>query len=387
MAAEGTADIDLGTAEGVRRQWVGLPSPSGLGRAGAGGHPCQGIYYTPADQPRPRAAFVATHQNIDFSEHYLAEFMARRGFGFLGWNTRFRGDEAHFLTDHAIADIGAGVRWLREQGVETLVLLGNSGGGSLMATYQSQAIAVDLEAGTGLRLSRGLDGLPAGDLYISLAAHPGRARLFATTMDPSITHEQDPLSVDLALDMYHPDHGPTFSEEFIARYREAQVDRNRRITQWAFDRLEQLGSADQPATDQLFTTYRLWANLAFLDGSIEPNQRPLGVCWVGDAHKANYGVFGIGQVSTLRTWINMWSLDHSQTRGELHLPKITQPSLVIGADADTGIFPSDAQALHKMLGSSDKQMVMLEGDHYFVRPAGARDVVADYIAAWVSERC
>ncbi|EUA16122.1 hypothetical protein I553_1097 [Mycobacterium xenopi 4042] len=84
---------------------------------------------------------IATHYQIDFSEHYLADYMATRGIGFLGWNTRFRGFESSFLLDHALVDIGVGVRWLREvQGIETVVLLGNSGGGSLMAAYQSQAV-------------------------------------------------------------------------------------------------------------------------------------------------------------------------------------------------------------------------------------------------------
>ena len=112
---------------GIVREFVGLPSPV-VGRAGAGGHPCQGIYHRPAGAT-PRVAFIATHYNVDFSEHYLASFMAERGFGFLGWNTRFRGNEAHFLLDHALAEIGVGVRWLREQaGAERVVLLGNSGG-------------------------------------------------------------------------------------------------------------------------------------------------------------------------------------------------------------------------------------------------------------------
>ena len=80
---------------------------------------------------QPRVAFIATHYNVDFSEHYLASLMAERGFGFLGWNTRFRGNEAHFLLDHALAEIGVGVRWLRGQaGAERVVLLGNSGGPS-----------------------------------------------------------------------------------------------------------------------------------------------------------------------------------------------------------------------------------------------------------------
>jgi len=42
----------------VERTFVGLPSP-GFGRFGAGGHPCQGVYHTPAGV-RPDVAFVAS---------------------------------------------------------------------------------------------------------------------------------------------------------------------------------------------------------------------------------------------------------------------------------------------------------------------------------------
>ena len=160
---------------GIVREFVGLPSPV-VGRAGAGGHPCQGIYHRPAGT-QPRVAFVATHYNVDFSEHYLASFMAERGFGFLGWNTRFRGNEAHFLLDHALAEIGVGVRWLREQaGAERVVLLGNSGGGSLMAAYQSQATEPSVVPVAGMRPVPAIEELPPGDLYIALAAHSGRPR-------------------------------------------------------------------------------------------------------------------------------------------------------------------------------------------------------------------
>ena len=40
---------------------------------------------------------------------------AARGMGFLGWNTRFRNNESWFLLEHALVDVGAGVRWLREE--------------------------------------------------------------------------------------------------------------------------------------------------------------------------------------------------------------------------------------------------------------------------------
>ena len=140
----------------IIREFVGLPSPV-IGRAGPGGHPCQGIYHHCVGQSGtlPRTAFIATHYNVDFSEHYLASLLAERGYGFLGWNTRFRGNEAHFLLDHALAEIGVGVRWLREQaGAEQIVLLGNSGGGSLMAAYQSQATEPNVVPAPGCGRSR-----------------------------------------------------------------------------------------------------------------------------------------------------------------------------------------------------------------------------------------
>jgi hypothetical protein len=94
----------------VAREFVGMPSPSAA-RAGAGGHPCQGLYHH-AKGTRPTVAVIATHYQIDFSEHYLADHLAARDVGFRGWNTRFRGVENSFALDHALVDIGVGVRWL-----------------------------------------------------------------------------------------------------------------------------------------------------------------------------------------------------------------------------------------------------------------------------------
>src|SRR5579884_1877841 len=119
---------------GVDRTFVALDTATGHVN-GAGFHPGQGVYYAPAGR-RPRVAMVATHYAVDYSEHYLAEPMARRGIGFLGWNTRYRNNESTFLLEHALVDVDAGVRWLREEaGAEVVVLLGNCGGGSLMAAY------------------------------------------------------------------------------------------------------------------------------------------------------------------------------------------------------------------------------------------------------------
>jgi len=365
----------------IVREFIGLPSPV-VGRAGAGGHPCQGIYHRQAGRS-PSTAFVATHYNVDFSEHYLASFMAERGFGFLGWNTRFRGNEAHFLLDHALAEIGVGMRWLREQaGVERVVLLGNSGGGSLMAAYQSQAVEPNVRPVAGMRPLPAIEDLPAGDALIALAAHSGRPEVLTNWLDPSVAIESDPLSADPSVDPFNAENGPPYSEDFQRRYRAAQRDRNERITDWALAQIDELSSSR--ARDRLFTVFRSWADLRMIDPSIEPSDRRPNWCYLGDPMRANYGVFGVGTVSTLRSWLSMWSLRTSQCIAAPHLARITVPSLVVHATADACVYESDARALYDALATPDKTLEFIKADHYLQEPEGSRNQAADLIAAWVA---
>jgi acetyl esterase/lipase len=367
---------------GIIREFVGLPSPV-VGRAGAGGHPCQGIYHRPAGS-QPRTAFIATHYNVDFSEHYLASLMAERGYGFLGWNTRFRGNEAHFLLDHALAEIGVGVRWLRERaGADRVVLLGNSGGGSLMAAYHSQAVEPSVLPVAGMRPVPAIEDLPPGDLFVALAAHSGRPEVLTNWLDPSVKDETDPVSADPELDPFNSENGPPFSAEFQVRYRAAQRARNERITDWALGQIDAL--AGSRARDRLFLVPRSWADLRMIDPAIEPSDRRPNWCYLGEPVKANYGVFGVGTVSTLRSWLSMWSLRTSQCIAAPHLARITLPALVVHASADTCVYDSDARALYSALAATDKRLEFITADHYLTEPAGARDQAADLIAAWVAD--
>ena len=363
-----------------QRDFVSLESATST-RNGAGFMPCQGLYHRPTGPP-PKTALIATHYNVDFSEHYLGELMAARGYGFLGWNTRFRGNEGFFLLEHALIDIGAGVRWLKETaGVDQVVILGNSGGGSLMGAYLSQAEGVTMTPTPGLRLPDAVHDLPGADLYISLCSHIGRPEVLTDWFDPSITDEADPLSVDASLNMYDPANGPPYSPEFVARYRSAQEARNHRITDWCHAELERLKASG--LFDRGFNMYRTWADLRLMDGTLDPSEREVGFCYAGDPKAANFSPRGIGLTNTLRTWLSMWSLRDSHCRGAPHLNRITQPALVIQSLGDTGVFPSDAQAIHDALASTDKTLEMITGDHYLQTPETARDQVADLIVDWL----
>ncbi|MGH6870803.1 MAG: alpha/beta hydrolase [Rhizomicrobium sp.] len=362
----------------MEREFVGIASPTSA-RAGAGGHPCQGLYWTPGGKPA-KTALIATHYNVDFAEHYIAPFFAERGYGFLGWNTRYRGAEDLFHLEHALIDIGAGVSWLREQGVERVVLLGNSGGGSLMAAYQAEATAPTLAAEQRGAVAQALSALPKADLYVSLNAHPGRPEVLTNWMDASVVDETDPVAGDAALDPFVP--GPPYTEEFIARYRAAQHARNQRITAYAKAELARLNAANIP--DRIFPLFRTWADLRFMDPAIDPSDRPCPGCYAGPPWLANKLPFGIGRACTLRAWLSMWSLETSRCSGAGQLARLTVPALVVQSMGDMGVFPSDARAIFEALAAPDKTLQFLPGAHYFEDKPDHRTRAADLMADWIA---
>ena len=374
--------MTIDDATGLDATFIGRPSATAP-RIQAGGHPCQGIYWTAAGA-RPKVAVIATHYNVDFSEHYIAPYFARRGFGFLGWNTRFRGAEDLFLLEHALIDIEVGMRWLREEaGVEQVVILGNSGGGSLMGAFQGEAIAPTLAnnlRGAGRDV---LSSLSKADLYISLNAHTGRPEVLTDWMDASVIDENDPIATDPDLDPFGERNAPPYSQSFIDRYRAAQRARNQRITDWAKVELARLNAAGVP--DRIFPMFRCWGDLRCMDPTIDPSDRAPRMCYRGDPAIANRSP-SIGRANSLRTWLSMWSLETSKCQGEPHLRKFDTPALVVQSLADTGVFPSDARKIFDFIGSADKQLEMVPGAHYFEDSEAGREAVADLMAGWINQR-
>jgi esterase/lipase len=59
--------------------------------------------------------------------------------------------------------------------------------------------------------------------------------------------------------------------------------------------------------------------------------------------------------------------------------------MVINAEQDTGVYPSDAQRIYDALASTDKTLHSADTDHYFSTP-GARSEKADTIAKWIAKR-
>jgi pimeloyl-ACP methyl ester carboxylesterase len=328
-------------------------------------------------------AIVLCHPTANFLGHYALPGLAERGFGAVGLTTRYVGNDSALILENCLLDIGAMVRHLREDvGYRRVVLVGNSGGASIVPYYQSQAVhpTVTTPPGGGPDLTQA--GLTPADAVIMLNAHPSRARLSSEWLDPAITDEQRPLERDPELDMYDPRNAPPYAPEFVARYRAAQLERNRRISRWAAAQLEILpaGLPDLP-----FVVHGTCADLRFLDGTIDPSDRPIGVSLWGPPEVANLMPAGIGRFSTLRSWLNQWSFDGTYGDALDWLPSVEVPVLVVNSTADTTVLPHMAEEMHA--AAKDAELVMVPGaGHYFEGTPELLAQALDAIADWVQRK-
>jgi hypothetical protein len=201
----------------------------------------RGLLWMPPRR-KPRTCVIMAHPRVDFSMHYSIPFWVEAGFAAFGFNTRYLNNDGAMLHENLLLDLAAGIRLLREEeGFERIVMLGNSGGGSLFSYYHAQAVTPKDE-----RIASPPGGgppdlnqhdLPAADGFIMLAAHPGQGMVLMNCLDAAVADESDPNATDWALDMYDERNGfrvppaeSRYAPEFIERYRAGQRARCARPT-------------------------------------------------------------------------------------------------------------------------------------------------------------
>jgi pimeloyl-ACP methyl ester carboxylesterase len=307
----------------------------------------------------PRTAVVWCHPTANFLGHYALPGLAERGFGAIGLTTRYVGNDTALILENCLLDIGAMVRHLKSSGYEHVVLVGNSGGASIVPYYQAQAHSptVTDPPGGGPDLTQA--GLVPVDAIAMFNAHPSRARLCVEWLDPAIADEHQPFERDPSLDMYNSANGPPFSTEFVERYRAAQIERNRRISRWAERQLRTLtasGHFPNGLEDQAFVVQGTTADLRFLDGALDPSDRQIGVSLWGPPAIANYLPAGIGRCTTLRSWLNQWSLDHTIGDALRWLPEVEVPVMVLQGTADPVVVPQMAQQMYDAATNAPRQI-------------------------------
>ncbi|MEU9337319.1 hypothetical protein AB0D49_29860 [Streptomyces sp. NPDC048290] len=364
--------------------------------------------------PGARTVVVLMHPRQDFTHHVMVPELLARGAAVWTQGARSVNNDLNLLHEQAVLDLGAGIGFLRDAGFDHVVTLGHSGGGTLTALYHQQAGLPPAE-----RIARTPGGrpvdlasarLPRPDAAVFLAPHPGQGALLTRLIDPSVTDESDPLSIDPDLDPYAAANGfaeppapSSYDPGFITRYRAAQRERVARIDARARELAAESDAARRShrrtgsAADRrrslaprLITVYRTDADLRGVDPSLDPNERPYGSLFGSRPDLINYGLVGFGRLSTPGAWLSTWSGLSSNADLLRCAPGVTAPALLVELTGDQASFPADAQAMADTLGAVDRTHARVRGLHFGGpiaegEPTGS-SLAGEVIGGWLGER-
>lgn len=366
----------------IPRESIRLVSPDGA--------LVRGLLWTPPGGRPWKTAVILSHPRGDFSVHYACPLLAAAGYAVLGFGTRYMNNDTDCLHESCIVDVQTVHDEMKRRGAEAVVLLGNSGGGSLMALAHAE--------------------LGIGDGWVGMAAHPGEGVFMLQVIDPSVADEGDRFSVVPELDMYNPDNGwrpwpepCSYDKEWLARYRAAQVDRVARIDAIAktalaenADALARLSAHERGSAAwrdlraravgmKYLTIYRTLADPAYLDLSIDPDDRPMGSLFAfPDPLDANYGRGGLARTMTARGWLSTWSGLSSHAKLADTMPRVQVPTILLHPTADTEIRLWQAKEIVDNAGAADKTYVELKGAPHYLE--GRRQEAMAIVADWLAKR-
>lgn len=348
----------------------------------------EGIRYVPKGR-KSNTLLIYMHPATTLQLLPMPRAMARRGMHVLCAGSRYARNDSALIMENVVVDLGAYVRHAREVlGYKKIVLAGWSGGGSLALFYQSQAENPSISstpAGDPCGIMTA--GLLPADAFIFQAAHVSRAVTFADWIDPSVLDEDNPDRRDPDLDIYNPAIQPPYDAEFLKRFRAAQLARVRRRTAWVWNTLEVLKRKGSNEVERGFVTHRTMAEPRFLDGSIEPNDRPIGTCFMGVPETANNGPIGLARFSTLRSWLSQWSPDDTNAHGERCAARISVPLLAIEHSADDAVPQPHTKRIYDAAASRDKTMHLIKGaNHYFVGQPQLLAQAVSLCLEWMEDR-
>lgn len=188
------------------------------------------LLYKPAVASKKNSVgVVVMHSNDNYIGFTANPELAKRGYTVIA-TIPSEGD----VMDEKLLDIKHCVEYLRQQpGIKKVLLLGHSGGATVMTAYQLLA-----EQGTGVLRNKlyndykaDLSNLPKADGMLLLDANYGNAVMRLISLDPNIKAEGQGVGNTVTLDLASPANGYSadgsshYTDAFVKKYVTAQARR------------------------------------------------------------------------------------------------------------------------------------------------------------------
>lgn len=396
-----------------------------------------GVLYEPTERhPKQRIAILVMHSDEDYLAFPTGPEMAERGYTALCANVMSKEGMMFSLADK-MKSVAAAVKYLRSlPSVEKIVLMGHSGGGTLMSAYQ--AIAENGPAvfqGNEMILPySGNERLPPADGMLLLDANWGNAVMQLFSLDPAVESENSGMMIHAWLDLFDPANGfspagSVYPPEFIRRFQTSQSERNNGLIDDALNRyrLIQHGQGNYsddepliiPGAAQGFTNNKLYAQdprlmshtrkphlLLHPDGtrtteivrSLRGPENPESFThsfWAGARFLSVKTYLNSYAIRTAKeygydedhVWGIDWDSSYSSTPGNMVHVKV--PTLVMGMTAGWEFLASET--IFQMAGSEDKSIAFVEGATHRFSPAKDQfgdtgKTLHDYVDEWLAVR-
>lgn len=354
------------------------------------------------------------HPRQSMTHHPMIPLFLRSGVSVWTQGSRSPNNDIALVHEQAVLDAAAGHVFLRDNGFEAVLTFGHSGGGTLSAFYIEQAssepeLRLDVTpAGRPIALAGARMPVPDGAIF--LAPHPGQGQVLLHCVDPSVTDESDPMSVDPALNLYSAANGfagppepSRYSADFLRAYRAAQQDRIARIDARAvelaaeasqarirFARTEDPADRRRSLAPRIITTYRTDADPSYVDLSIDPNDRHYGSLFGRRPDLTNYGLVGFGRLTTPDAWLSTWSANHTNADFVRCAAGVRLPALYLEFSGDQAVLPTASARMFEALAGADKIRHVVRGQHFGQsimegEPTGYA-AAAVHIGHWLADR-
>ncbi|MCD7833450.1 MAG: alpha/beta hydrolase [Lachnospiraceae bacterium] len=188
-------------------------------------------------------AVILMHCDQNYMGLKMGPALAQRGYHVLACESVVGGEiERKFrMLDSAIC-------YLRQnKDIEKIILMGHSGGATLMTAYQSIAEnGPEIYQGEEMIYKCTLREKPAAaDGLMLIDANYGNGVMSLLSMDPAVEEEGNGMKLNPEYDIFDPANGydpagAHYSEEFIRKYQAAQRARNDKLIDLAKERLEKI---------------------------------------------------------------------------------------------------------------------------------------------------